>query len=108
MLNAIARRRRAPSPLRLAFVAALGAFAGSCAHRASFPPITPTPTGTQHLGMFVWHDLVTDNPEAAGRFYRELLGWRFEGVSGVKGYSIIMYNGRPIGGMIDVRETKQD
>ncbi len=30
------------------------------------------------LGKFVWHDLVTDDPAAARRFYGSLLGWEFE------------------------------
>jgi uncharacterized protein len=108
MMNAVGTRRRAPRLPRVALLAALGAAALGCAKNVSFPAVTPAPTGAQHLGKFVWRDLLTNNPEASARFYRELFGWQFEGVSGSKGYSVILHNGRPIAGMLDLREHGRD
>ncbi len=52
-------------------------------------------------GKFVWHDLVTDNPAAAKRFYSELFGWEFTDVrGGRRPYSLIRSQGRWIGGIV--------
>jgi predicted enzyme related to lactoylglutathione lyase len=52
-------------------------------------------------GTFVWHDLVTDNPAAAKRFYGELFGWTFEPGKGVEpDYTIIRQKGVPVGGLV--------
>ncbi len=32
--------------------------------------------GTRRLGRFVWHELMTSNPEAAFEFYRKMFGWQ--------------------------------
>jgi hypothetical protein len=44
----------------------------------SVPGITPKPTGTYHVGKFVWFDLLTDDVSGAKRFYGELFNWKFE------------------------------
>jgi len=56
------------------------------------------------LGKFVWHDLVTDDPAAARRFYGSLLGWEFEQTTHPRGgdYTLILANGHYLGGMIEV------
>jgi len=52
-------------------------------------------------GTFVWHDLVTDNPAAAKKFYSELFGWTFEPGKGVEpDYTIIRQHGVPVGGIV--------
>jgi len=52
-------------------------------------------------GTFVWHDLVTDNPAAAKKFYSELFGWTFEPGKGVEpDYTIIRHQGVPVGGIV--------
>jgi predicted enzyme related to lactoylglutathione lyase len=52
-------------------------------------------------GEFVWHDLVTDNPDAARTFYGSLFGWTFEAGEGVDpGYTIIKHGKLPIGGIV--------
>jgi len=52
-------------------------------------------------GTFVWHDLVTDNPAVAKKFYGELFGWTFEPGKGVEpDYTIIRQQGVPIGGLV--------
>lgn len=60
-------------------------------------PLSPTPL----YGKFVWHDLVTDNPAAAKRFYRDLFGWEFVDIrGGRRPYSLIRAQGRWIGGIV--------
>jgi uncharacterized protein len=57
--------------------------------------LPPTP------GAFVWHDLVTDQPDASRAFYSALFGWTFEPARGVDpGYTIIKHQGVPIGGVV--------
>jgi predicted enzyme related to lactoylglutathione lyase len=52
-------------------------------------------------GTFVWHDLVTDNPTVARKFYAELFGWTFEPGKGVEpDYTIIRHHGVPVGGIV--------
>jgi predicted enzyme related to lactoylglutathione lyase len=50
-------------------------------------------------GRFVGHDLLTSDPEAAAKFYGELLGWTFEApVEGATG-QLIRSGGHNIGGL---------
>jgi predicted enzyme related to lactoylglutathione lyase len=81
---------------------------GACAPSASLvelAPVTPVATGEYHPGQFVWHDLVTDDPEAAKAFYGALFGWRFEDVDGdLSVYSVIERDGRPIGGIVPIQD----
>ena len=70
----------------------------------SLPSITTTPTGKYHPGKFVWHDLVTDDVSKAKEFYAALFGWSFE-KSGE--YTLILNNGTPIGGMLEIKPDSQ-
>ena len=68
--------------------------------RISVTPITPAPTGQHHPGRFVWHDLLTDDPETAKRFYAGLFGWTYE----TKGrYTTAYNNGTPVAGIAQVK-----
>jgi predicted enzyme related to lactoylglutathione lyase len=50
-------------------------------------------------GAFTWNELATRDPDAAKRFWSELVGWRFERISEDPAYWVI-YNGeRSNGGM---------
>ena len=70
----------------------------------SLPSITTTPTGEYHHGKFVWHDLVTDDVSKAKDFYAALFGWSFE----KRGeYTLILNNGTPIGGMLEIKPDSQ-
>jgi predicted enzyme related to lactoylglutathione lyase len=81
--------------------------AGCTAITVNLPPITETPTDQRHNGKVVWHDLLTNTPEASRRFYSELFGWEFEqprvfiGVGSGDSYMLIRHDGRLIGGMVD-------
>ena len=51
------------------------------------------------VGRFVWHDHVSGDPEAARRFYEELLGWDFEvWKAGEWDYPMIKVNDTTYGG----------
>lgn len=67
--------------------------------------IAALPATTIPPGTFVWHDLVTENPNASRAFYSGLFGWTFEAGKGVDpDYTIIRHNGLPIGGIVAPRE----
>lgn len=54
-------------------------------------------------GKFVWHELSTQDPEAALKFYGSLFGWSYKtGDMGPVKYHEIMVGDRPIGGITDI------
>lgn len=76
---------------------------------ARIPPIDGT--GADRLpGKVVWHDLLTEDPVAAKRFYGELFGWTFRAVDLGAGqsYTVIEHAGRGIGGLVDARGFNAD
>jgi predicted enzyme related to lactoylglutathione lyase len=93
-------------------LALAGVFAGlgACAPRQTIvPPLTPNPTASRQTGQFVWYDLLTNDLEGSKRFYGELFGWTYDdGGEESPVFTTILHNGRPIGGMVDTRETKQE
>jgi predicted enzyme related to lactoylglutathione lyase len=85
----------------LPIAAAIGLFQGCAERVVDLPALAPTETQQHHPGRFVWHDLVTDDPAAAKRFYGSLLGWRFTDFTAAEfGYSIAWNRGRPISGLV--------
>jgi predicted enzyme related to lactoylglutathione lyase len=71
------------------------------------PPITAPPSGEEHPGKFVWHDLMTTDIEAVKKFYGELFGWNFEDVGTVDvPYEIIRNNGKIIGGIFALDKSR--
>ena len=64
----------------------------------TLPPITEQPTENQHLGKFVWFDLLTDDVPAAKKFYADIFAWDFDGSE--TGYTKILHKGAYIGGII--------
>jgi predicted enzyme related to lactoylglutathione lyase len=98
-----------PFPLharRLAPGTLLAALTLACA-TASQPAITPTPTNTELPGKFVWHDLVTPDPDGARKFYGAMFGWEFKDAGEkAKHYTVVSLGGRPIGGILDSRGGK--
>ncbi len=76
---------------------------------ARIPPIDTA--GTQPMpGKVIWHDLLTEDPAAARRFYGDLFGWQFRRVDMGLGqnYTVIEHNGRVIGGLVDGRRINRD
>jgi predicted enzyme related to lactoylglutathione lyase len=55
-----------------------------------------------NAGRFAWHELMTTDPAAAGRFYGQLFGWTVQeqnmGPAGV--YRLFKHEGKEIGGCI--------
>ncbi len=73
---------------------------GACSNTPSLPPLAQGPQSSQIPGKFVWHNLVTDDAEAARAFYGALFGWTFEVVADGR-YSVISFEGLNVGGIID-------
>lgn len=86
--------------------ALLAATSLTCA-RASHPAITLAPTNVELPGKFVWHDLVTPDPDAARKFYGAMFGWEFKDAGDkAKHYAVVSLGGRPIAGIVDSRGAK--
>lgn len=84
----------------------LGLAIGGCAgiDPARIPPIESA--GAPAIpGKVVWHDLLTEDPAAARRFYAGLFGWTFRDIDlgGGQTYTVIEHDGRAIGGLVDAR-----
>jgi predicted enzyme related to lactoylglutathione lyase len=91
---------------RLSACSLLAAAALACA-TAKQPAITDTPTNTQLPGKFVWHDLVTPDPDGARKFYGAMFGWEFKDAGDeAKHYTVVSLSGRPIAGILDSRGGK--
>jgi len=58
-------------------------------------------------GRFVWHDLMTNNPDASVRFYSELFGWESRQIEmgGMGKYTFFKAGGRENGGMVSMDPT---
>lgn len=80
----------------------------ACTSMPEVPPVSETPSGMHEPGQFVWHDLVTLNPDRAATFYGALLGWEFEPSNKGEVYTIVKQDGVPIAGIISLRESKRD
>lgn len=92
-----------------AMVGLLGLAGCASVDPARFPPIDGA--GAVRLpGKVVWHDLLTEDPAAAKRFYGGLFGWSFRDVDLGAGqtYTVIEHGGRGIGGLVDGRGIRAD
>jgi hypothetical protein len=74
-----------------------------CAAALAQPAPTPGPLsedGARRPGKFIWYDLITDEPDAAQRFYQSVFGWSFRPVPADAGsYTLIENGGDRIGGI---------
>ena len=54
-------------------------------------------------GQFFWHELITTDPKAAEKFYRDVVGWTVQD-SGVPGhaYTLFQVGDRAVGGMLAI------
>ncbi len=68
------------------------------------PPVTPEPTGVALPGKFVWIDLVTQDVDAAKRFYGDLFSWTFRDS---ERYSQVIHEGRAIAGVVPAPDAEQ-
>lgn len=55
------------------------------------------------IGQFFWHELITTDPKAAEKFYRDVVGWTVQD-SGVPGqvYTLFQVGDRAVGGMLAI------
>ena len=60
-------------------------------------PITESPSGATLPGKFIWHDLLTDDPEKAGQFYQALFGWQ---ITYREKYAIVRNEGKLIASIL--------
>ena len=90
------------SPLpRWLLLAAVLSFAAPACGAPLLPPVNDASSGFALTGKFVWFDLVTDDIDAARRFYSVLFGWDIRQVGAApERYSVISSGGRRIGGML--------
>ena len=66
------------------------------------PSITSSATAQWHQGKFVWHDLLTDDLQAAREFYGDVFGWTFKTK---QAYTQIYNQDRLIGGMMHITQA---
>jgi len=80
----------------------------SCSSRSlTVPAVADPPTNVYLPGKFVWHDLMTKDVPAVKKFYGDLFGWRFAGPDDPRAkYTTILFNDRPIGGIVYVAELE--
>lgn len=95
------------SGIRVVLAALMLIAVGGCAglELARIPPIDTANTQPKP-GKVVWHDLLTEDPEAAQHFYSGLFGWTFRelGLGYGQNYTVIEHEGRVIGGLVDARD----
>ena len=66
-------------------------------------PVTENPTGTTFPGKFIWHDLLTPDPLASGKFYEKLFGWQID----YQGkYAVVRNDGKLIAGILKVEPAE--
>ncbi len=85
----------------------LGAF-GACT-TATPPDLTGMSFSNEPLlGKVMWHDLVTEDINAAQEFYAGLFGWTFENSSGARGenYVLARNNNVYVAGMVAIDAAK--
>ncbi|MDH3732066.1 MAG: VOC family protein [Gemmatimonadota bacterium] len=101
------RALRATGGLLAAALTVSGCASGGGAEPAAIPPLASPPTNEIEPGRFVWYDLVTEDVDAARRFYGALFGWEFTEVDGDR-LHIVTVNGRDIASIIDLEDTVQE
>lgn len=95
------RRRHALTGL---IVSALILGSAPLARGADFqlPALNSPASDEHHPGKMVWADLITPDLAAAEKFYGGVFGWTFQHVrAGDLNYSVVMLDGRPIGGIVE-------
>jgi len=77
---------------------------------ARIPAIDTAGSTARLPGKIVWHDLLSQDPAAAKRFYGGLFSWTFHDtdLGGGQTYTVIEHDGRGIGGLVDGRGINRD
>ena len=94
--------------IRLLAVFLLIGGVSACSTTATGPALDTHLSETPLTGKFVWHDLITDDVEAARRFYGGLFGWSFQDVEHPAGapYTVITHDGRYVGGLLKLADPQ--
>ena len=67
------------------------------------------PATDDQTGRFIWQELLTDDVQAAQRFYGGLFGWQFEDTKRLgKSYVLVRSGGRYVAGITEVKREKPD
>jgi predicted enzyme related to lactoylglutathione lyase len=79
-----------------------------CAHAPAPPPAAAGTTPDVKPGMFVWHDLLTDDVAASRGFYAGLLGWEFEDTQRLgRPFVVARSHGRRVGGLVAIPKSDE-
>jgi len=74
-------------------------FSLSCSN-IEYPALSSNDSIEYNHGQFVWHDLITPNPEQAKDFYTQLFGWTYKTLGeGDMAYHVIYNGDKAIGGI---------
>lgn len=73
-------------------------------HKMAQTPITDKPSGEVYPGKFIWHDLLTPEPEKAGQFYQALFGWEIEYHPD---YTLVRNGDKLIAGIVKAESSEQ-
>lgn len=84
----------------------LGLVLAACSSiQYNLPVVSSDTDGARRAGKFIWHDLISDNPQGTEAFYSALFGWKFQSLELLgASYWIISLDGTPIAGMVDQSE----
>ena len=74
-------------------------------HQMAQTPITDKPSGEVLPGKFIWHDLLTPEPEKAGQFYQALFGWDIEYHPD---YSLVRNGDKLIAGIVKAESSNDE
>jgi len=81
----------------------------ACDKSIIVPAINDISTNTYHPGKFVWHDLFTNDVSSSKEFYSKLFNWEFEDDDEANSiFTLIKFNGKRIGGIVDINQLKQE
>jgi predicted enzyme related to lactoylglutathione lyase len=93
--------------LRVFTLVVLAGLVASCSARQASAPTGPA--ADDQVGRFVWQELLTDDVQAARRFYGGLFGWQFEETKRLgEPYTLVRAGGQPVAGITAVERQKPD
>ncbi|HEY7413046.1 MAG TPA: VOC family protein [Vicinamibacteria bacterium] len=92
---------------RVLLAATAAVLVAGCATGSNPPAAAAVAEPAVRPGKFVWHDLVTDSPDACRRFYAALLGWEFDDVQRLgRPYAIARLGPQRVAGIVASRQGR--
>jgi predicted enzyme related to lactoylglutathione lyase len=95
-MTARVARRRARCFATLLAVTAAAAVTTSCVARVTIDTSAISFAAEPLLGKIVWNDLITEDLDAARRFYGGLFGWSFQDATGPGGRQYVLAKSGPV------------